>query len=90
MLGSFLYIVFDLKALNSYPFLSFRKLTQKFWNTSKVAVNMSQEKYVCTLSPELLEKAMRELNEDPNTRHLEIKALRERLEQVRGDCGKKN
>lgn len=49
------------------------------------SITMSKgDKYVCTLSPELLERAKKELNEDPNTRHLEIKAVRERLEKVAG------
>ena len=43
------------------------------------------KKYVCTLSAEMLEKAKKELNEDPNTRHLEIKTLRERLDKVPGE-----
>ena len=42
------------------------------------------EPYVCSLSAEMLERAKKELNEDPNTRHLEIKTLRERLEKVPG------
>ncbi|XP_076456649.1 alpha-tocopherol transfer protein-like [Babylonia areolata] len=49
---------------------------------------MSSQAYTCTLSPELLEKAMKELNEDPKTRHLEIKTLRERLQQVPGYKGR--
>ncbi|CAG5133155.1 unnamed protein product [Candidula unifasciata] len=40
--------------------------------------------YTCTLSPELQEKAAKELNEDPKTRLLEIKNLRTRLEKVPG------
>ncbi|XP_041362009.1 alpha-tocopherol transfer protein-like [Gigantopelta aegis] len=40
--------------------------------------------YKCTLSPELLEKAKKELSEDPNTTRQEIKALRERLERIPG------
>ncbi|XP_077990730.1 alpha-tocopherol transfer protein-like [Glandiceps talaboti] len=35
--------------------------------------------YVCTLSPETLEKAMRELNEDPETRNQKIDELREKF-----------
>ena len=47
---------------------------------------MSGDKeYVCTLSAEMLERAKKELNEDPNTRHLEIKTLRERLDKVPGE-----
>ena len=47
---------------------------------------MSEDKeYVCTLSAEMLERAKKELNEDPNTRHLEIKTLRERLDKVPGE-----
>ncbi|KAK7091457.1 alpha-tocopherol transfer protein-like [Littorina saxatilis] len=49
---------------------------------------MSSGKYVCTLSAEMLEKAKKELNEDPNTRHIEIKTLRERLEKVPGYKGR--
>ncbi|KAL8558746.1 hypothetical protein ACOMHN_043690 [Nucella lapillus] len=49
---------------------------------------MSQADYTCTLSPEMLKKAQEELHEDPNTRHLEIKTLRERLEQVPGYKGR--
>ena len=46
---------------------------------------MASGKYVCTLSAEMLKKAKKELHEDPNTRHLEIKTLRERLERVPGE-----
>lgn len=49
---------------------------------------MSSQDYTCTLSPELLKKAQEELHEDPDTRHLEIKTLRERLEQVPGYKGR--
>lgn len=42
------------------------------------------EKYVCTLSPEMLEKAKKELNEDPSTRLIEIQTLRERVQKVPG------
>ena len=42
------------------------------------------EQYKCTLSPETLEKAKRELNEDPRTRAIEVKTLRKRLEKVPG------
>ena len=45
----------------------------------------ANRKYVCTLSAEMLEKAKKELNEDPNTRHIELKTLRERLEKVPGE-----
>lgn len=44
----------------------------------------AQRTYTCTLSEEMLEKAKKELNEDPKTRLLEIKALRERVEKVPG------
>ncbi|XP_076452323.1 alpha-tocopherol transfer protein-like [Babylonia areolata] len=44
--------------------------------------------YTCTLSPAMLKKAEVELHEDPKTRHLEIKTLRERLEQVPGYRGR--
>ncbi|XP_077990772.1 alpha-tocopherol transfer protein-like [Glandiceps talaboti] len=39
----------------------------------------SRRPYVCTLSPETLEKAMRELNEDPETRNQKIDELREKF-----------
>ncbi|XP_025088912.1 alpha-tocopherol transfer protein-like [Pomacea canaliculata] len=44
----------------------------------------AQGTYTCTLREEMLEKAKKELNEDPKTRLLEIKALRERVEKVPG------
>ncbi|XP_041360760.1 alpha-tocopherol transfer protein-like isoform X1 [Gigantopelta aegis] len=44
----------------------------------------SSSGYKCTLSPELLKKAKKELSEDPNTTRQEIKALRERLERIPG------
>ncbi|XP_076437641.1 alpha-tocopherol transfer protein-like [Babylonia areolata] len=40
--------------------------------------------YTCTLSEETLEVAKKELNEDPCTRLLEIKTLRDRLQQYPG------
>ena len=48
-------------------------------------MSAADKKYVCTLSAELLERAKKELNEDPKTRHLEIKTLRERLDKVPGE-----
>lgn len=44
----------------------------------------AQRTYTCTLSEDMLKKAKKELNEDPKTRLLEIKALRERVEKVPG------
>ena len=41
--------------------------------------------YVCTLSPETLEKAKRELNEDPNTRQQKIDDLRTKVKEKRPD-----
>ncbi|BFZ21412.1 hypothetical protein BsWGS_24451 [Bradybaena similaris] len=43
-----------------------------------------EDSYSCTLSPEMQEKAAKELNEDPQTRLLEVKNLRTRLEKVPG------
>ncbi|CAG5133159.1 unnamed protein product [Candidula unifasciata] len=43
-----------------------------------------EDSYTCTLSPQLQEKATKELNEDPKTRLLEVKNLRTRLEKVPG------
>ena len=51
----------------------------------KKEMSAADKKYVCTLSAEMLERAKQELNEDPNTRHLEIKTLRERLDKVPGE-----
>ncbi|KAK0044902.1 alpha-tocopherol transfer protein [Biomphalaria pfeifferi] len=45
---------------------------------------VSDSNYNCTLSRESLEKAKRELNEDPDTRLIEVKTLRTRLEKVPG------
>ncbi|KAI8764649.1 alpha-tocopherol transfer protein [Biomphalaria glabrata] len=45
---------------------------------------VSDSNYKCTLSRESLEKAKRELNEDPDTRLIEVKTLRTRLEKVPG------
>ncbi|CAG5133158.1 unnamed protein product, partial [Candidula unifasciata] len=42
------------------------------------------DKYTSTLSPEVQEKATKELNENPKTRLLEVKNLRSRLEKVPG------
>ncbi|CAG5125676.1 unnamed protein product [Candidula unifasciata] len=44
----------------------------------------SQPGYSCTLSPQVLEKAIKELNEDPNTRLIEVKNLKIRLEKLPG------
>ncbi|BFZ21414.1 hypothetical protein BsWGS_24453 [Bradybaena similaris] len=43
-----------------------------------------EETYTCTLSPQLQEKATKELKEDPKTRLLEVKTLKTRLEKVPG------
>ncbi|CAL1540188.1 unnamed protein product [Lymnaea stagnalis] len=40
--------------------------------------------YKCTLPPDVLAKAKRELREDPDTRIFEVKTLRSRLEKVPG------
>uniref|UniRef100_A0A0B7AZJ9 CRAL-TRIO domain-containing protein n=2 Tax=Arion vulgaris TaxID=1028688 RepID=A0A0B7AZJ9_9EUPU len=40
--------------------------------------------YKCTLSHDALEKAKIELNEDPNTRHIEVITLKKRLEKCPG------
>ncbi|XP_055870867.1 alpha-tocopherol transfer protein-like [Biomphalaria glabrata] len=48
----------------------------------------TEEKYVCSLPDSVLKKAMSELNEDPNTRLLEIKNLRQRLEKYPGLNGR--
>ncbi|CAL1532913.1 unnamed protein product [Lymnaea stagnalis] len=40
--------------------------------------------YQCSLSADVLKVAMAELNEDPNTRHIEVKTLRQRLEKYPG------
>uniref|UniRef100_A0A0B7AZ37 CRAL-TRIO domain-containing protein n=2 Tax=Arion vulgaris TaxID=1028688 RepID=A0A0B7AZ37_9EUPU len=40
--------------------------------------------YTCTLGSDALEKAKRELNEDPNTRHIEVKNLKSRLDKCPG------
>ena len=45
--------------------------------------------YTCTLSEETLKMAMKELNEDPSTRMLEVKTLRERLLRYPGKYVKK-
>ncbi|XP_012943355.1 alpha-tocopherol transfer protein-like [Aplysia californica] len=45
---------------------------------------IKDEQYKCSLSPATLEKARRELSEDPDTRLLEVKNLRKRLEKVPG------
>lgn len=44
----------------------------------------SSGQYKCTLSAELLKKAQDELHENPQTRHLEIKTFRERVESFPG------
>ncbi|BFZ21417.1 hypothetical protein BsWGS_24456 [Bradybaena similaris] len=44
----------------------------------------SEGSYSCSLSPEVLEKAIKELNEDPNTRLIEVKNLKIRLEKIPG------
>ena len=41
-------------------------------------------KYKCSLNGETLEKAKKELKEDPETRVYEVKNLRARLEKVPG------
>jgi len=43
-----------------------------------------EDPYTCTLSPETLEKAKKELREDPDTRLLEVKTLKTRLEKLPG------
>ncbi|KAH9490565.1 hypothetical protein Btru_034130 [Bulinus truncatus] len=45
---------------------------------------ISDSEYKCTLFNETLEKAKKELNEDPDTRLIEVKTLRTRLEKVPG------
>ena len=45
--------------------------------------------YTCTLSEETLKMAVKELNEDPSTRMLEVKTLRERLLRYPGKYVKK-
>jgi len=45
---------------------------------------VKDDQYKCSLSPETLEKAKKELKEDPKTRLLEVKNLRKRLEKVPG------
>lgn len=42
------------------------------------------KEYVCTLSPELVEKAQKELNEKPEWRSRDIQALREMVEKHPG------
>ncbi|KAK7092021.1 alpha-tocopherol transfer protein-like [Littorina saxatilis] len=46
--------------------------------------NKDKFEYKCTLKPETLEIAKKELNEDPDTRMLELKAFRDRLQQYPG------
>lgn len=40
---------------------------------------MGGDKYVCTLSPELLQRAKDELNEDPDRREADIEHIRDWL-----------
>ncbi|XP_059145950.1 alpha-tocopherol transfer protein-like [Physella acuta] len=44
----------------------------------------TEEKYKCPLDEQALRVAMEELNEDPSTRHIEVKTLRQRLEKYPG------
>uniref|UniRef100_A0A0B6ZFJ9 CRAL-TRIO domain-containing protein n=1 Tax=Arion vulgaris TaxID=1028688 RepID=A0A0B6ZFJ9_9EUPU len=44
----------------------------------------TERTYKCSLGVAVLKTASEELNEDPNTRHIEIKTLRERLEKHPG------
>ena len=40
--------------------------------------------YKCSLGEAALKKAKKELNEDPNTRLIEVKNLRKRVEKIAG------
>ena len=42
--------------------------------------------YTCTLKAATLEVAKRDLREDTSTRWLELKALRDRVQQYPGEC----
>ncbi|CAG5123291.1 unnamed protein product, partial [Candidula unifasciata] len=44
----------------------------------------AEKNYKCSLGEAALQTAIAELNEDPKTRHIEIKTLRERLEKYPG------
>ncbi len=46
---------------------------------SKTAASQSMETYICTLTPELQDKALKELNEKPQWRSRDIQALREMI-----------
>ena len=47
--------------------------------------NMASHPYVCTLSPELKEKAKKELSEKEDWRDRDVQALRERVLKNKGD-----
>lgn len=44
------------------------------------------DKYVCTLSPELKEKAREELKEKEEWRSRDVQALRDMISKNKGDC----
>uniref|UniRef100_A0A0B7B1Q6 CRAL-TRIO domain-containing protein n=2 Tax=Arion vulgaris TaxID=1028688 RepID=A0A0B7B1Q6_9EUPU len=52
--------------------------------TTTMTSNGDLSNYTCTLSSDVIEQAKTELNEDPATRHIEIKNLKSRLEKYPG------
>ena len=54
-----------------------------------MALDTCKLEYTCTLSEETLNIAVKELNEDPATRMIEMKTFAERLLRYPGECAQK-
>ena len=59
------------------------------YSSFKMALATCKLEYTCTLSEETLNIAMKELNEDPATRLIEMKTFAERLLRYPGKCAQK-
>ncbi|KAH9491605.1 hypothetical protein Btru_031017 [Bulinus truncatus] len=75
--------------LETLAFLLFHRIEKttgfKLFRTPFIMMSVvSDSNYKCSLSGDVLEKAKKELNEDPSTRLIEVKNLRVRLEKVPG------